>query len=536
MKAKKLLAIFITIILMLTLITGCKKENLKITDETVELTVWAIASNECSDYSTNKQSEWYYNQTNVKINWITVPAQGWADSFQRSVMSGEWPDIYLYDFSTEEVQACVEYGAIIPLNNLIEENCPNIKSWIDGDKKLKEIITSPDGNIYTLFADSYNIDEYRQKLWVNKEWLSDYTDKTGNTLPTTTSEFEEMLKFFKENDMNNNGDKTDEIPYLGVNGRDGMSTLISAFTPTSFSSNAFGCYNNNGKIEFTLNNDEFREGIEYLNGLYRQGLITDKTFTTSSEELYEYVGTDRENSIVGVVVGGDISSFVKADSSDSNYDYDDFIAIPPLKGPDGFSSYVISDQTIALKNAITTSCKNPEIAAKWLDYWFSEEGRLWSVNGGQEGVQWWYEEGTSIKGEGKIVTKTSDSSLLENACWGTQGVSFMIKPSDFELMNIKNLNKNSSLATYIANEEYKKVSVTNSWTGVVWATEDLKEAAIEYSEITSLLKDHGNEYYTAFIMGNKDITDDKEWEEYCNKYYELGLDRYIELVELCCNS
>ena len=529
---KKFIAFMLSILFIVSVCSACTNKKIEHNGEKIELTVWAILSPECTDYETNRQSEWYYEKTGVKINWVTVPAQGWADAFQRSVMSGEWPDIYLYDFSTEEVKACVDYEVIKPLNELIENNCPNVNKWINEDTELKEAITSPDGNIYTLFAKSYDINEFTQKLWVNKSWLNKYKNATGNDIPKTTDEFEEMLLFFKNNDMNGNGDANDEIPYLGVNGRDGICTLINAFVPTNYSRNSFGCYNNGNGVKFTLKTDEYREGLKYVNKLYEKNLITDKTFTTSGNELYSYVGTDDSNSMVGVVTGGSIDNIIGLTNSQTDYDYDDFVVIPPLSSSISDGTYVTFNNTIALKDAITTNCKYPEEAAKWLDYWFSEEGRLWSVNGGEKDVQWWYDDGESITGKGKVVVHTTDDSLLENACWGSQGVSYMIGQQDFEKMDINSIAKNRMLATYMANEEYRKVAVDSGWPSLVWTTDETSEYSVEYSELANSIETYAVKGYTDFIIGERDINDDAQWKSYCEGYNELKLDRFIELIEL----
>lgn len=44
--------------------------------------------------------------------------------------------------------------------------------------------------------------------FINKAWL----DQLGLEVPTTTEELYELLCAFRDNDMNGNGDTTDEIP------------------------------------------------------------------------------------------------------------------------------------------------------------------------------------------------------------------------------------------------------------------------------------------------------------------------------------
>lgn len=503
-----------------------------VSDDTVELTVWAILSSEIDDYSTNFQSEWYEEYSGVKIKWINVPVHGWADAFQLSVMNGDYPDIYLYDFDSSEVDICAEYGAIIPLGDLIEENCPNISSCLEAAPDVKKSITALDGNIYTLFVESYNMDAYTQKLWVNREWLGQYRDSTGAGMPETVEEFENMLVYFRDHDMNGNGDVSDEIPYMGCSGVEGIFTLMGAFVPSNSSSDAFGCVmDNDGNCCFSYNTTEFREALKYLNRLYEEKLLSDQTFTISMDDRYGYTSIGQSGSTVGVASGVNIKGIVQLGNSEM--DYTSYIAVPPLEGPDGVRTAVTAGETtVSLRNAITSACKYPEIAVKWLDYWYSEEGRLWSVNGGQEGVHWFYGNGSSISGDGEIVIHADNIDIYDNFCWSGKGVAYMIREDDFTHMDMNMLGNNAFLATYLANEEYSRYSVPNGWPQIVWATEEMEDSATEYSELVSLIENYVAQHYTEFILGRQDINDDIRWEEYIQGLEELGLDRYMELIEL----
>lgn len=502
-------------------------------DDTVELTVWAILSSEISDYATNSQSVWYEEYSGVKVKWINVPSHGWADAFQLSVMNGDYPDIYLYDFSSSEVDICAEYDAIIPLNDLIEEHCPNIRAYLNSHEDVKQAITNPDGNIYTLFTESYNSSAYTQKLWVNREWLSQYTAATDKGMPTTTAEFEDMLQYFKDHDMNGNGDPSDEIPYMGKSGVDGVYGIADAFVPCNSSVEGFGCVvDPDGSTEFAYNTDEFRQALQYMNGLYSKGLFSDQTFTISDNERYNYTSGGQKKVTVGVVTAVNANEIVQLGNSDM--DYTDYVAIPPLEGPDGVRSIVtVGEQTIGLRNAITTSCQYPEIAAKWLDYWYSEEGRLWSVNGGLEGVHWDYAENGSSE---KIVVHKEGIDIYNNFRWAGRGVAYMLSKEDFAHMDQKSLGNDANLATFTANEVYSEYAVTSGWPPIVWVTDELETAATEYSELCSLIKNYVTQSYTDFILGRKDVHDDAQWSAYVTELEKLGVDRFVELVELYASN
>lgn len=547
---KKIVALLLSFVLalsLLTSLTGCSERNtaksgelsispageFPIVNEPVELTVWAILSSGVEDYSTNYQSEWYEEYSGVKIHWINVPAQGWADSFKTSVMGGDYPDIYLYDFSTSEVQACAQAGAVIPLNSLIDEHCPNIKRILEDSPEIKNSITSTDGNIYTLFSESYNVNAYTQKLWVNKSWLEKYTADTGKGMPQTTTDFEDMLTYFKNNDMNGNGNNSDEIPYMGTNGLDGMYNLFGAFVPSVSSNNSYGCYQlSDGTTSFAYTSEEYREALKYINGLYEKGLISDQSFTISTKDRFAYTSGKPENAKVGVVTGVTADNVVQLEKEEGTLDYSDYVAIPPLEGPNGVRTIMtFGESTFALKNAITTKCKYPEIAAKWLDYWYSEEGRLWSVNGGIEGKDWWYEETE----DSKVVAHSDEALKSTNFCWRGSGVNYALQDSDFKAMGKESLATNNYLATYYANTEYSKYAQKVEWPAVVWVTGDSEEG-LEYSELSKLIVDCVQLNYTDFIFGKKNIDDDKIWNEYKNKLNDIGVSRYIELVNKYKNA
>ena len=50
---------------------------------------------------------------------------------------------------------------------------------------------------------------YGNKPYIRKTWL----DALGLEIPTTVEEYHNVLKAFKEQDANGNGDPNDEIPY-----------------------------------------------------------------------------------------------------------------------------------------------------------------------------------------------------------------------------------------------------------------------------------------------------------------------------------
>ena len=106
-----------------------------------------------------------------------------------------------------DTASLVKYGAegwLMTWNDYInEEYMPNFYALCQRAPGLLESITAADGNIYGLPQFDYSItDVTNDTLIINTEWL----EKVGMDMPTTTEEFYQVLKAFKEaGDLNGNG-------------------------------------------------------------------------------------------------------------------------------------------------------------------------------------------------------------------------------------------------------------------------------------------------------------------------------------------
>lgn len=522
---KKVISLLVLAALLFSFV-GCSKKDDTLT--TQSLKVWCIQSSTTTDYKTNAQSKWMEKSTGIHVDYVDVPQSGWVDSFRNYIMSGESADIYLYDFDTSEVSAMSEMGAIIPLEDLIKEYAPNIQAMFDNNKDIVKTLTAPDGHIYTLFRKSNNQAEFTQKVYVNKDWLNIYNKATGNEMPATTDELRCMLEYFRDHDMNENGNNSDEIPMLGVNGVDGVYYLLGSFIPSN-SSDAFGCYaDDSGELKFAYNQEAFKDGLNFIKSLCDDGLYSPDSFTMDANSRYKYTSGQKDEVRVGVVSGVSLSSVVQLSNEEGTANYDSYIALPPVAGPNGVRTIVSrGTDSITMCGAISTSCKDTISAIKWLDKCFSEDTRMYSVYGGLETESWTYADGVSLNGEGKIIKqkKTSD-----NASWqGSRCITYRIEESDYLAMDATSIGTNDALATYRANLAYRPYAVEKQWPPIVWAG-DNADLAEEYGNLYSAFVEVVTEYYTSVILGTKNLEGD--WDAYINKLNSIGVDRFIELCNL----
>ena len=81
------------------------------------------------------------------------------------------------------------------MNDYIEHSRKYIKEYYDANPNLYQETTTPDGNMYSLQSHNPAVHTTMPyKMWINTVWL----DNLGLEMPTTTEEFYEVLKAFKE--------------------------------------------------------------------------------------------------------------------------------------------------------------------------------------------------------------------------------------------------------------------------------------------------------------------------------------------------
>ena len=152
---------------------------------------------------------------NIDIEFSVAQAGGFKEKMNLMFASGDLTDIVTTGAGgTDRMDKATEallgsQGLIIPLNEYIDSVSIGYSEAFKQLPGLREFITTPDGNIYSL----PNVDgslhiQFNNKLWLNTVWL----DNLGLEKPTTTEELYQVLKAFKEQDANGNGDPNDEIP------------------------------------------------------------------------------------------------------------------------------------------------------------------------------------------------------------------------------------------------------------------------------------------------------------------------------------
>jgi putative aldouronate transport system substrate-binding protein len=316
-------------------------------------------------------------RTNIHLEWQLLPAEDNLTKLNLIMASGDLPDLVSYDGwgdSKKTFDKFAAQGAIVALNDLIDQNAPNIKATLNNPPykvpNLKAEITSADGKIYTLPT----LTEVHTGMifCIRQDWL----DKLGLKVPETTDDLYAALKAFKEKDPNGNG-QSDEIPFAPSDALPSVTTLMNAFgAHESYYADA-----TDNKIKFGPIEDKYKEGLAYANKLYKEGLI-DKTYINKNTDEFR---AKISKNLVGMFYAWPMSGLGFANTAIQKVDPNaKYVAMLPVKGPNGDRFKERPQSMVGPRIVITSANKHQAETIKYLDYVYSKEGNI-LMNYGIEG-------------------------------------------------------------------------------------------------------------------------------------------------------
>ncbi|MTC89846.1 extracellular solute-binding protein [Streptococcus uberis] len=297
-------------------------------------------------------------ETGVKIEWTNYQSD-FAEKRNLDISSGDLPDAIHNDGASDvELMSWAKQGVIVPVEDLIKKYMPNLQKVLDEKPEYKSMITASDGHIYSfpwieeLGEGKESIHSVNDMAWINKAWL----DKLGLKMPQTTDELVKVLEAFKTQDPNGNG-KADEIPMSFINkpGNEDFKVLFGSFGEGDNDDHLI--VSNDNKVDFTADNDSYKEGVAFMRSLQEKGLIDSEAF---EQDWNTYIAKGGED-LYGVYFTWDKNNISKNKS--------DYEVLPVLAGPNGQKNVTRTNNVGFSRDrmVITSANKNLELTAKWID-------------------------------------------------------------------------------------------------------------------------------------------------------------------------
>ena len=298
-------------------------------------------------------------ETGVHIEFIH-PAQGQeSEQFNLMIASGDLPDMIEYDWAEYSggAQKAIDDGVIIALNQYMDDKLPDFKKVLEGNPSYDKGSKTDAGNYYAF----PNINTGSYKTFggplIRKDWL----DELGLQIPETIDDWTNVLTAFKEK-------KGVETPF---------TTMKSYFDYTDGFNGAWNVgqrfYVDDGKVKFGPMENGYKDYLAQMNKWYAAGLI-DRDYGTNKREVIDHKMTNDGAGATYFTIGGAQGVYLKQ-MEKKNPDYNLVAAPYPVLKKGDVNEFCSYEQDVYQSFlAISTSCKEPEKAAEWMNFWYSDEG------------------------------------------------------------------------------------------------------------------------------------------------------------------
>ncbi|NOU62521.1 extracellular solute-binding protein [Paenibacillus sp. LMG 31461] len=358
------------------------------TDKTLSL--WtADANNILQIKPTVKDIPFYQDwqkKTGVAINFINPVMGQEKEQLNVTLASGDLPDMIEYNWKTSfpgGPEKAIKDGAILKLNDVIDKYAPNLKKYLKEHPEIDKMVKTDDG---TYYAFPFIRSDDSLMVFQGPMLRQDYLTELGLGVPTTMDEWYTVLKAFKEK-------KGMEAPLTFRSKPRALDDIYNgAFIGAYGINRTF--YLDNGQVKFGPAQPAYKDFLATMRKWYAEGLL-DKNIATADQKIQDANMTSGKSGATVSQAGSGIGKWIGAGTAnDPKYD---LVAAPyPVlnkgdKPKFGQKSFAFGSEPSGMI-AITGSSKNVELAAKFLDYGYSEEGHNF-FNFGTEGVSYKLENG-----------------------------------------------------------------------------------------------------------------------------------------------
>ncbi len=304
------------------------------------------------------------DRANVTVNWNLIDPTIYKDTVSPMLAAGtDLPDI-LYMPDLDPNMTYLQSGLVVKLDEHFDI-MPNYTKFLEAHPEIKASLTAVDGHIYYV-PQTVVVKNYQPVMMYNMPWV----EKLGMEAPKTLDAFVDMLRKFRDEDMNGNGDASDEVPM----------SIQSAFLPYMFGpafglnfSGGTGFYpDENGQVHYAFyETQNYKNYLIFLNSLYAEGLLEMEFTSLTRDQITQRCAQDQ----TGVTFDYSWQQSMLYSLQYPNYDGSEgiIVGVPPLSGD--YEGFYIGRNPVSGIFGINSKAKDIELAIKFLDFAMSEEAQ-----------------------------------------------------------------------------------------------------------------------------------------------------------------
>lgn len=553
MKGKNITSLLIALVLVFSMLAGCAGDDvvtttnppetkspeteaptepaeeedpnafkLPITDETVQLSYWDIGVTAfwqvATDANEIASGIELRERTNVEIDYRFVMPEAAMQSMSVMMASQDFPDLIgsIQMYYTGGLAKAYEEESIILLNDVVDEYMPNYTRARNSHEDYYLGTMTDDGDLLQIYGLNGMDIPVTYGPVARQDWLNDF----GMDVPVTYEDYYNYLKASKTQ-----YDASAPAILLTTGGNNGMiyfNQLAAGYGIAVFSNDRYGrnpFYQVDGVVKYGPMEDGFLDYITMMNQWYDEGLIDPDFMSQSSDNISYLITNDqtalwyafgsRLNQYNDGAIDPDFSAVPITDAVKNKGDQNHLRWWTSLVGTGGI--------------AISSVCENVEVAARWLDYSFTEEGDL-LYNYGIEHQAFEYVNGEPIYTE--LIYNNSEGLTPEQAEYKYIGEAAMGG-------GIYSYSRRSSYYADIQNEAMELWGSTadNSWdipTPVSFNADEAMELSVIYSDIKIFYE----EYYLGFMTGSRPLS---EYDSFVETLIAMNIEGCIDIYQVALN-
>lgn len=312
----------------------------------------------------------------IQVDWQEDAGYSSVVATTLMLPTGKLPDIL--NPSGFGVMELAKDGLIVALDEYLEL-MPNIAAAV-GEERMSSW-RSADGHIYTIPSVSGIQGSFSWML--RQDWL----DALGMSTPQSWDEWLAYWRGVRDNDLNGNGDASDEIPLalpMGADGERSLTPLLNAFGIKASNDTQF-CLLDDGSYTMVYEHPRYAAFLEAVAGLYAEGILPQDYSGYSYASIEEAMGANTLGSTATFAASGAQTQTLR----DAGVEGALWVCVEPLPGPDG-CRMIQERELVSPTWAITAGAVQKGTVkdiVRLFDWCFSEEGAA-LYNYGIEGVSY----------------------------------------------------------------------------------------------------------------------------------------------------
>lgn len=497
--------------------------------------------------------------TKLSVDFWSPTAGSESDYVNTLVSTGDYPDVMSMSFSSETVMDLYEQGIALDLTDYVEQYMPNYLAYMEShegyDRKMTNTVDG-ERRFLQLFAvndsqgDPWGGLMYRRDwlvkygtnpetgaaftgAWEGDNWVDDVVFPSGNTDPVYISDWEWMLGIFQTAlaDMGITDGYAVQLPYTGAEGTGDLMSGFGGIGPLWY-------YSSDNTVDYGTTSDGMRAYIECMSTWYNNGWVNSNFAENASDMFFMVDAASVFSGKVGAWYGmfANLMNGLDTGSGDAADPLNGavvFAAASPINDVYGDASVQNVEPTVFYTDAmligsyiITDKAKDKDIATLLtaLDYLYSDEGSLLYAFGFSD----------------TQMAELQDPQYLE---WGLENGAYSLKEDadggvvvvkDPMIVNdVDSLSEASSMRRTMGMDRKdidQGFSDTMKYNMGVWLTYE-NTGTIQNDLINQLSADEATAYNVGvmnlmtamavwipqFIDGTLDVTNDSDWQQYCDE-------------------